>query len=419
MPDEIAAGLGAGIYERVGGVIREVGSKQIVTWLREGGIDGIGSSPFSPLVSIPAIDPVTGVIKIAAQLIDSAVSVKGFGDVNYRLDGIQQQLGVMGQNLQNMQGMLQITSAASILNLGVSTIGFAVILRRLGELEQRLQQTQELLNKVNRKIDLGFYAKFRVALELAKNAFTMAKPENRRSSALAAINFFLEAQHIYTGYVDEELGQKSQIADEYLLTLSLAYIAESRCYLELEEWDTALRRLQEGSMIVHSRLKQYIELLLTSNPAAYLDPQFKGQIDLRRLTKIYQWLDPSIDEIALFELQRENLFNWKRDQGLESNYRWIDSLPAAIVSSTEVKGSLFGNRGETKQEAMKRLPQVMEIMESMIETNYRFEGYQTEIKAIAQLGLSFHDWMKLAPSSEIAPKGANLFYIVPDEPVAV
>jgi hypothetical protein len=40
---------------------------------------------------------------------------------------------------------------------------------------------------------------------------------------------------------------------------------------------------------------------------------------------------------------------------------------------------------------MKRLPRMMEMMESMIETNDQFEGYQTEIKAISKLGISFED----------------------------
>lgn len=364
IPNEISTGLAAGIYERVGGVIREVGSKQVVTWLRD----------------IYTLDG------------DSFIS-------------------------QTMQGMPQITSAASILNLGVSVMGFAVIIHRLDELEKRLQNSQELLNKINRKIDLGFYAKFQVALELAKNAFTMSNPENRRSSALSAIKLFLEAEHIYTDCVDQELEQKSQIADEYLLTLSLAYIAEARCYLELEEWETALRRLQEGAAKIRVRLRQYIQILTTSNPAAYLDPQFKGQIDLQRLTKVYQWLDPSLDENAVFEMQRENLFNWRKEQGIESGYKWVNSLPAAIVDSQEVKGSFLGNREETKQEAMKRLPQVMDVMESMIETNYRFEGYQTEIKAMAQLGMSFHEWMSLTPADEPAEKGTNLMYIIPSSPV--
>ncbi len=231
LADWIVKGLRDGTLERVGGVIREVGSKRVITWLRE-----VNSSPFKDLAP---------------------------------------------------QGILQVTSAASILNLGVSVIGFVVIAQRLKELEQRLQQAQKVLNNINRKIDLSFYANFRAAIELANNAFTMTKTENRRNSALQAINRFLEAEHIYAEYTDIEIEQKSQIIDEYLLTLSLAYLAEARCYLELEEHDTAISRFQEGSIAIRSRIQKYVKLLLTFNPAVYLQPQFRGQIDLRRLTRIY------------------------------------------------------------------------------------------------------------------------------------
>jgi hypothetical protein len=105
LADWIVKGLTDGTLERVGGVIREVGSKRVITWLRE-----VNSSPFKDL------------------------------------------------------GILQVTSAASILNLGVSVIGFVVIAQRLKELEQRLQQAQKVLNNINRKIDLSFYANFRAAI---------------------------------------------------------------------------------------------------------------------------------------------------------------------------------------------------------------------------------------------------------------
>lgn len=89
IPDWISSGLANGAYERMGGVIREARSKQVVAWLREG-FTPEGNS-LLPLERIP------------------------------------------------IQGMLSITSAASILNLGVSVIGFAVIAHRLNDLEQRLQ----------------------------------------------------------------------------------------------------------------------------------------------------------------------------------------------------------------------------------------------------------------------------------------
>ncbi|MEH2443312.1 hypothetical protein [Nostoc sp.] len=365
LADWIIKGIADGTLERVGGVIREVGSKHIVTWLREKGTP-------------------TG-----------------------------NQLGEVGRSMLLTQGILQVTSAVSILNLGVSVIGFAVIAQRLKELEQRLQQAQKVLNNINRKIDLSFYANFRAAIELANNAFTMTKTENRRNSALQAINRFLEAEHIYTEYTDIEICQKSQIADKYLLTLSLAYLAESRCYLELEEHETALRRFQEGAIVIRSRIQKYIKILLTFNPAVYLQPQFRGQIDLRRLTRIYQWLDPTLDENAVFDRQRMNLFMLAQDP---NNGKWVESIPAAIWDSkVDWVGKAIWD--DPKPQIYARLPKTLEVVESMIETNRRFEAYQTEIQAISQLGISFHDWLKLTPSTEVKPEGAKLMYIIPSKPL--
>jgi tetratricopeptide (TPR) repeat protein len=359
LADWIVKGLKDGTLERVGGVIREVDSKRVITWLRE-----VNSPP--------------------PQEIFLAT-----------------------------QGILQVTSAVSILNLGVSVIGFAVIAQRLKELEQRLQQAQKVLNNINRKIDLSFYANFRAAIELANNALTMTNTENRRSSALQAINRFLEAQHIYTEYTDIEIEQKSQIADEYLLTLSLAYLAEARCYLELEEHDTARRRFEEGAKVIRSRIQKYVKLLLTFNPAVYLQPQFRGQIDLRRLTRIYQWLDPTVDENAVFDMQRMNLFMLAQDP---NNLKWVESIPAAIWDSkVDWVGKAIWD--DPKPQIYARLPKTLEVMESMIETNRRFEAYQTEVQAISQLKISFHDWLKLTPSTEIKPDGAELMYIIPSKPL--
>ncbi|MBD2490351.1 hypothetical protein [Aulosira sp. FACHB-615] len=447
LADWVVKGLANGTLERVGGVIREVGTKQVVTWLRE-----ITGQP----AQVNKSDNLLNLIFSGANLVTTGVSTaftgNGLANVNQRLGGVEQaslsniavsganlvatvasaaatkkeltnfngrlgvieeQLGGIEQSLKLTQGILQVTTASSILNLGVSMMGFVVIAQRLKELEQRLQQAQELLNKINRKIDVGFYANFRAAIELAINAFTMTKPENRRSSALQAINRFLEAEHIYTELTDIEIEQQSPISDEYLLTLSLAYLAEVRCYLELEEHDTALRRFQEGSKILRSRIQKYVDIMLTSNPAAYLHPQLKGEIDLQRLTQIYQWIDPNLNENAVFEMQRENLFKIIQDSN-----QWIESLPAAIVSRVEVQGGWFGpNHNDLKKEAYKRLPQAVEVIESMIETNRRFEAYQTEVQAISQLGIGFHEWLKLTPSTETKPDGAELMYIIPSTPL--
>lgn len=406
----VVKGLQDGTFERVGGVIVDAASKKIVTWLRD-------TNSVTPPNTSFAANPVTGILNLITSGANVGISAKGFSDVNQRLDGIENQIGSIGQSLQFSQSILQVSTAASILNLGVSVMGFAVISQRLNEIENQLKQAEELLNKINRKIDMSFYANFRAAIELAINAFTMTKNENRRSSALQAINRFLEAEHIYKDYTINELSQKSQIIDKYILTLSLAYIAEARCYLELEEHETAIRRFQEGTKVIRLLINKYIEIMLTSNPAAYLHPQFKGQIDLYRLTKIYRWMNPKLDENAVFDILRENIFKLA-----QNNNEWLSSLPSSIVDRNEISWGLFGGNptpltGRFEKQAFQRLPQVFAVMESMIETNNRFESYQTEIQAISKLGISFHEWLQLKPSKETKPEGAELMFIIPSQPL--
>lgn len=410
LTDWIAKGLADGTFERVGGVIRDVATKQVVSWLREQESNN-HEVPTSTTSPNNLLNLIFYGANLTASGANAAVTGKGLANINGRLGSIENQIGQIGQSLQLTQGILQVTTAVSVLNLGVSVIGFAVIAQRLKELEQRLKQAEELLKKVNRKIDLSFYANFRAAIELVTNAFTMTKTENRESSALQAINRFLEAEHIYTEYTDIEIEQKSKIADEYLLTLSLAYLAEAHCYLELEEYNTALHRFQEGAKVLHSRIDKYVKILLTSNPAVYLDPRFRGQIDLRRLTRIYQWLDSKWDENSVFDMQRMNLFMLAQDPN-----KSIESIPPAIWDSKiDWVGKAIWD--DPKPQIYARLPKTLAVMESLIETNRRFESYQTEVQAISQLGIKFHDWLKLTPSTEVKPDGAGLIYIIPSKPL--
>ena len=348
LTDAIIQGLIDGSLQRFGGVIQEVTTEKIVTCLRE-------NEPLST-------------------------------------------------DWQNVESVLQLSSNASVLNLGLSVMSFAVISKQLKEIEQNLKATQELLNKIDRKLDLSYYTNFRAALELAVNAFTMSKPENRRSSALQAINRFLEAEQHYLAFVDEDLAESSQVVTEYLLSLALAYLAEVRCYLELEEFETANRRFQAGAKVIRERIKKYIELLLTSNPAVYLHPRFKGSIDLTRLTKIYQWLDPVWNENSVFDLLREDLFNLAQNEN-----KWFNSLPSAIWDNP------FNWLNKNPQsDVSDRIPQAMETMESLIETERRFQAYQLEVRVIKELGITFHEWLELTPRGDRQENDRLTYLMLPE-----
>ena len=56
-------------------------------------------------------------------------------------------------------------------------------------------------------------------------------------------------------------------------------------------------------------------------------------------------------------------------------------------------------------------------MESMIETIQRFEAYQSEVKAISKLGITFREWTLLAPVGNQQLENKNLMYLIPSTPV--
>lgn len=376
IPEFIAQGISNGTYERVGGVVREASTKQVVAWLRE-----------------------------------------------------------TGEATKKLESVLQKGLAVSnVLNLAVSTMNFIVVVDRLGVIEQQLQQAQEVLKTIDYKIDLSFYANFRAALDLAANAFTMTNAETRKISAMHAINRLLEAEHYYTKLADLEISNGSQVADEYISTLCLSYVTEVRCYLELDEIDTARRRLQEGAAVLRPRFEKHINTLLTSNPAAYLHPSLQEQVGLKRLTKVYQWLDPEVDESDVFEIQRENLFKLAQNPD-----EWTNSLPQAIripkggspltnvfsglaKQSKKLIGTLpsksktnAGASGTVRDfpetEVYGRLPATLELIEMMVEDGNRLTMYESEIETINRLGMGFQEWCQLAPSSSAQKNGADLIYI--------
>lgn len=397
LPAQVAQGLADGNMIRNGGVIQDQASKKIVMWLKEtGGIPGVSPS------ALASVDP-TGILRLGLQGIDTAAT--------------QSKLTALGAQVTQLQNLAMLTSATSILTLGVSVAGFAIISKKIKHLEGRLKDVQKTLAEVDEKIDLSFYSNFRAALDLAGNAFTMSDQANRRSSALQAIDRFLEAEHVYADLTDKELDRKSQIGDEYLLTLCFAYIAETRCYLELGEYDTALRRFQEGKEQIRARIEKYVDLLLTDDPIIYLHPDLKEEVDLPRLTRIYQWKDPLATEHSVFELMRENL-RFLDGANRFNLSEWSKALPASILEQNKIKRGFTGIKDEGRKEILKNLPKAVSEMEEMMETNQRFDSYEYEIKLLAKTKVPFSKWLSLKPA-ETAPEGSNLIFIAPPQPIAL
>ncbi|GAB4109093.1 MAG: hypothetical protein OHK0022_61490 [Roseiflexaceae bacterium] len=377
LPASIAAGLRSGVYERVGGLIRMADTKQVVLWLRETGPAAISS--------VPAL-------------------LAGVG------------------------------AATSILSLGISVAGFAVISERLSQLDARLALVQQALDRIERGVSVLYDAQIRAAFAMADTAFSLGNADNRRASALLAIDRLLVAQHQLVALASQHLMQETQTADEYLLLLMLAHLTEVRCLLELEELEHAQTRLRAGLAVVRPRVEHYVRKLLTDNPAIYLQPALAGAVSLERLTQIYRWLDPTATASIVFEQLRPQLFALQPD-----NDTWIRALPARIwdpalfpnaqdrprvVQSQSNPLGLWAERAqqfpgvlgwgkgitaEQRSSVLQSLAQAVADMEMMIETYQRFASYEDEIQGMRDAGLTFQQWHALLP--EAVPPEASVVYL--------
>jgi len=415
IPDWIEQGLKNGEYIRVGSVIREASTKQIVAMLRE---------------VIPSPSPSLGLL----TQVSSVASI--------------------------------LTLGVSVLNLGVSVIGFALILKHLKDIEQQIEeqfsQVQENINNLHRKFDISVYANFTAALGLAHDAITMLHPENRRNMATSAINRFFEAQHIYNKYVDISIDENINLTDKYILSLSLTYIARARCYLELEEVNSAISCLNEGNEVLRRHVEKYVKALLISQPIARVSPNAVGDnfiilgvgtglesdIELNRLAQICKWLEPELNNISndvsiLFEAQLKNLVTFLHYEmftvGAVAKIAAKPVLPVLLATmlpltmlpltmlpltmlplmldaflSTEDKNVKEEDYYTTKEQNISyNLVQVVEIIEQIIETYNRFEAYLVEVQLLQQLGMSFQDWLQLSPPTKAQQNEMERIYIIP------
>jgi hypothetical protein len=187
IPDKIARGLESGVYERIGGTIRNSSNGQIVAFLRE--------------------------------------TSRGLS--------------------QALPSLAQIGSVASILNFGVSLAGFAFVLAKLNLLDSKINGIIAELNEVSFKIDLGFRSKFTTAVKQLSRALVV-KDRNLKASSLSNITqAFSESHEIFKGYFEHD--ENIITASEYLYLSMFSGLGEAIAYLEMNEPEAAMLVLDEIS----------------------------------------------------------------------------------------------------------------------------------------------------------------------------
>jgi hypothetical protein len=181
VPEWLAIGLESGELERVGGVIRDKVTKKVIAWLREG--DSVSTEPPSEV-----------------------------------LNGQLSKLMMQGQMLMGLQ----------VANLVVSAVGFAMIYRKLQGIERQLNVIGNAVNDVKAKQEwleekqwLAHFAPVNAAMGTLAELGHYDSPEIIRHKLLTAENHFSIGQSYFHGVVRKITADKK----EYLqaLELSMSY----------------------------------------------------------------------------------------------------------------------------------------------------------------------------------------------------
>jgi hypothetical protein len=351
LPAELASGLQTGMYERVGGVVRDSGSKQVVAWLREG-----GSGEAAKVLSQPPLPKLP-----------------------------------MGSAAQMVAPML------SAVNLGVSVVGFAVVITQLNQITDQIRQIEAKVDRVIVKLDDQALAKLRAGVNACLNAVELGDPALRQQQAGLALITLHEARQYFNQQTLRSAPQAEANSAEYVSLAFTALVAEVQTYLQLDEGEKASRTLRQGLEELRPGLTKLMEAVLQSM-AVYLRPDFKGQVDLdfllwltngfKRIQKAPGEQAKQLTANELFEVLRPRL-----GDVFKSYEDWHGDIPQTIVDTSNVDHWWIGpldqgvDKGKRFKLVKKKLARGLAKIAALVEAHDRLSGQVLQLEELNRLGI--------------------------------
>ncbi len=234
MPVDILTGLQDGVYERVGGVIRDKKTKQVVLWLKE-----------------------------ALQEGDTETVLQNSPQVLKEL----QAMGLVGK----------IGLGVNLMTLGVVVVGFAYLGNKLSKIEKRLeniqqdiQEIKDVVGRIDVKMDMAHAQTLRTAIEIAERG-QMRKGLDSFNDYNSARDKFKEMKNQFEGLLEilfrNELVIKCfDLFFSYLERYVIALTGEIRCSLLLNEGAVARKDIDRAIFKLDHIAKWFNSLIKLTNP---------------------------------------------------------------------------------------------------------------------------------------------------------
>lgn len=368
LPAGLTSGLQSGAYERVGGVIRDSGTKQVVAWLREG-----GSGEAAKVLSQPPLPTLP--------------------------------LGSVAQ---------MVTPLLSAINLGVSVVGFAVVITQLNQISNRIKAVEAKVDRVSVKLDDLALAKLKAGVNACLNAVELGDPAMRQLQEGLALITLHEARQFFNQQALRSAPKAEANSAEYVSLAFTALVAEVQTYLQLDEGEKAARTLRQGLDELRPGLIRLMDVVLYRK-AVYLRPDFTDQVDLIFIL----WLTNGFKRMQrppgehVEEISASELFDSLRPHlgaVFKSYEDWHAQIPHVLVDTSAVGDRKFGpiNQGQDTGQRFKLVKQGLAKglakIAALVESHDRLCGQVLQLEELNRLGIkpSELEAMRALPEGQAA-----------------
>ena len=352
VPALVAQGLMNGSLERVGGVVRDSSSKQVVMWLQEGG------SQASKALAQPPLAGGANALAAANPLLATA-------------------------------------------NLGVSVAGFALVLQQLNHISDQIRAVEAKVDRVSNKLDDQALAQLKAGINACQNAVELQDPTLRIQMAGQALTTLHAARQFFNQQVVRSAGQAEAASADYVGLAFVALAAEVQTYLQLDEGEKAARTLRQGLEEIRPGLTQLMNAVLDCS-SHYLKPEFFGDVDL----DLVLWLHNGFRRMqrapgdATTELSASELFDQLRSklpEVFKSHESWHGEIPQVVVDTSGVPDWWIGplnqgiDKGARFRLVKEELARGLNKIVALVEAHDRLLAQVLQLEQMQRLGLKPSD----------------------------
>lgn len=154
VPATLVSSVASGQAEVIGSIIKSVGSGQVIGHLQP--------TSLASTALLGSGNPVLAATEIASTLA-----------ANFQLVQLKHMV-------ESLQHIAMLGSAVSVVNLGVSLGGFALVLSKLKSLDAKIDRVAAQIGDIARALDTAFRARGYAALSRAEEAFALSSDRERK-----------------------------------------------------------------------------------------------------------------------------------------------------------------------------------------------------------------------------------------------